>query len=716
MKSNFLLVLFCAAALCAQDIVLTVDPASELAADPGAATGVRIPVLAPKFSIRFLKEHFEVVVTVPYLPGKPPRSLGKKNDDERMFGGDTAEFFVSTAPETGVYRQVALNPSGLSYTAVKRDTSWEPRISANVVHGRDFWTASWSIPYREIGAERPVAGTRWRANFAATVPQGGGIRQSASWSGAKSFHDVSQMGEIRFEKKQEPRLLFWEARKDRLTAKLYVPQSLAGSRAVCTVSDRKFPARTEGGSRVWDIPLFEGEVCSKSVFPVEISLLSPEGKVLLDRSAAAAPPGGLDFEPERFYCPAKMETLAWRHTFPLPAKLLLRDGNGKVLRETDAPARGKLALAGLAPGRYILELRSAKLHSVRLIKIVPGDLTVPDIAPEERFSIRDGLFLLGERPVLPVGASHTPVSGLQADPVFDLNAGNIGACKNAVTFRSLGLYRFLRGKYISAHLHPGTEKIVAAGLAQKAPGNRLVLRLAYEAQFPVTYGDPAARVRLDGKKFYDSLYTFLKACRSDRLFSIHVCQWEKIPDYIGSCDIIEVASWKSGYAPDMMPDLVHYMRDIRRMAKTKPVVFWLGGSIPNGECRTAEELRAGVFCAMLTGLNGVIIHLGHGGVRPERSRLWSVISGVNAELREIYPEFVRGKELPGFVTKCSDKVLWSARRCGDRIILAAVNMTPVSRQLEMTTAKGKIACPVTAWEPLVFSWPAGLKSAAPVVH
>ena len=715
MKSKLLLVLFCAA-LNAGAAVLTVDPASEAAADPGAATGVRIPVLAPKFSIRFCKEHFEVAITVPHFPGKSPRCAGTKDDDTRMFAGDTAEFLVSTAPETGVYHHVALNPANLSYTAKKRDTSWNPRISAKVERGKDFWTARWAIPYREIGAKHPETGTRWRANFAARVPQGREIHQSASWSGAKSFHDISQMGEIRFGKKQEPRLLFWEVKNDRLAAKLYVPETLAGSRAVCTLSGRQFPARSEGELRVWSIPLFEGEVCPKSVFPVEIALQSADGKSLLNCSAAADPLCELEFEPELFYCPARTKTLAWRHTFPLPAKILLRDGDGKVLLETDAPARGELSLADRAPGRYILELRAGKLRAARLIKIMPGDLKTADIAPEEKFSIRDGLFLLGEKPVLLVGASHTPVSGLQADPVFNLNAGNIGSCKNAVTFRSMGLYRFLRGEYISAHLHPGTEKIAAARLAEKAPGNRLVLRLAYEAQFPVTYGDPAARVKLDGKKFYDSLYYFLKACRPDRLFSIHVCQWEKIGDYIGSCDIIEVASWKSGYAPDMMPDLVHYMRDIRRMAKEKPVVFWLGGSIPNGECRTAEELRAGVFCAMLTNLNGVIIHLGHGGVRPQRSRLWSAISGINAEIRELYPEFARGTEMPGFVTECSGKFLWSARRCGSKIILVVLNMTPSPQQLDMATAEGRITRPMTAWEPLVFSWPGDLKSAAPVVH
>ena len=712
MKVKFLFVLICAV-LNSGAAVLTVDPASEAAADPGAATGSRIPVLAPKFSIRFGREHFEVAVTVPHFPETSPRCAGTKDDDAKMFAGDTAEFLVSTAPGTGVYRHFALNPAGLSYTAKKRDTSWDPRITAQVRRGRDCWTASWSIPYREIGAERPEAGTRWRANFAATVPQGRGICKSASWSGAKDFHDISQMGEIRFGKEQEPRLLLWEVRNDRLAARLHVPAALASSRAVCTVSGRQFPARSEGELRIWDIPLFEGEVCSKSVFPVGIELRSADGKLLLDRSAAAAPSGELEFEPERFYCPARTKTLAWRHTFPPPAKLLLRDGNGKVLLETEAPARGEIPIADRAPGRYILELQSGALRATRLIKITPGSLKAADIAPEEKFSIEDGLFLLGGKPVLLVGASATPVSGLQADPVFNLDAGNIGACKNAVAFRSMGISRFLRGEYLSIHLLPNLEKIVAAKLAEKTPGNRLVLRLAYEAQFPVTRGDPAARVKLDGKKFYDSLYHFLKVCRPDRLFSIHVDRWEKIGDCIGSCDIIEIASWRSGYAPDiMMPDLISDMRGIRRMAGKKPVVFWLGGSIPGRACRTAEELRAGVFCAMLADLNGVIIHLGHGGVSPERTRLWSAVSGICAEIGEIYPEFARGTEMPGFVTACPGKFLWSARRCGDMIVLVVLNMTPGPQQLDMTTRQGRIVCPTTAWEPLVFR----LKSAAPVVH
>ena len=146
MKVKFLFVLICAV-LNSGAAVLTVDPASEAAADPGAATGSRIPVLAPKFSIRFGREHFEVAVTVPRLPETSPRCAGTKDDDAKMFAGDTAEFLVSTAPGTGVYRHFALNPAGLSYTAKKRDTSWDPRITARVEHGKDCWTARWSIPF-----------------------------------------------------------------------------------------------------------------------------------------------------------------------------------------------------------------------------------------------------------------------------------------------------------------------------------------------------------------------------------------------------------------------------------------------------------------------------------------------------------------------------------------------------------------------------------------
>ena len=44
--------------------------------------------------------------------------------------------------------------------------------------------------------------------------------------------------------------------------------------------------------------------------------------------------------------------------------------------------------------------------------------------------------------------------------------------------------------------------------------------------------------------------------------------------------------------------------------------------------------------------SGNIIHMGHGFLPPERSRLWSLLSGIHAEIESFYDAWTAGKEIP----------------------------------------------------------------------
>ena len=123
-------------------------------------------------------------------------------------------------------------------------------------------------------------------------------------------------------------------------------------------------------------------------------------------------------------------------------------------------------------------------------------------------------------------------------------------------------------------------------------------------------------------------------------------------------------------------------------------------TVPNNRCRSAEELRAELFLSFLNGGAGAILHLGHGFMPAERSRIWSVISSAGAELDELMEEFhthpaVKIPEVPGFQAALRD--------CGTYRLLVAVNCENRDSDLKLQLPGGKLfSAPFTACEARVF--------------
>jgi len=688
---------------------LVIDPAQDRTTACSAAwEGTEVlPARSPRFAISFLPERFEVTVTVPFLPGEL-RTAGKKDDEEAMFLGDTAEFLVSPDPGSGTYFHIAMDPEGLCYTARKRDTSWEPRISRSVTKHDGFWEMRLGIPYAALGTTRPRPGTVWRANFAAKVPSSAGGKLGASWSGARDFHRIEDMGELVFSSRPEetPRLLSWKIGDGVFEAVLFVPEKYAGSRARCRLGEKTWPARGSGLLRKWEIPVGGNYLFPKNFIPVEIALETPGGTDKLSGRIGVPCPHTL--ETDSFHYTPDMTQVRFIHTFPQPAELRLKTPEGRILFRGSAPAGGAVPLAGLAPGRYTLELRSGTLRTSRLI-VLTRTLSPRPVGREEKFEITDGLFRLGGKPVFLAGGSSTPRAHLQGQHVFNLKSGNCGSLPGAVSLRGLPTYMLIRRRPAVYRLKPEAEKIIDARLAETPPGNREICRLCYEAQIPLVAGDEKSPRPADAAAHYARQYAMLKKRAPERYFSIHVDRPEALEKFIGSCDVFEYASWRSSYARNMMRHLVGDMERLREKAGKKPVIFWLGGSIPDGECRLAEELRAAAYCAVACGLNGVVIHLGHGGLRPERRRLWSVISGIAAEMQDVYEDFAAGTPEPGFVTELSGDFFCAARRCGGKVRVIVVNMRGSEQRLRLKTRSGETDEVLTPFEPVSFAWETGEK-------
>lgn len=673
----------------------------------GAAQCELLPVKTPEFSLELLKDSFKVTIKTPILPGEKLSCAGKKHDEERMFTGDVAEFFISPDLNSHVYYHIAANPAGLTYTAKKRDISWNPRIKTHVSRGKNFWMAEFIIPYKEINTTAPSPATKWRANFAASVKTGT-AKKSCSWSGAYDFHNLSEFGTIRFDNKPLPRITVWEANCDKINIKLYLPEQYAKYKAVCEVNGTQYPAAKKGNTLSLEIPIQQNYIFPKQYSSVKLRLLSPDGKTVYSRTGRVEPENSRTLTVNSFYYTPDMKTLTYQQTFGENARILLKNANNQIIARSAAKRSGSISLAGLKPGSYIVELISGQWRTSRYIRIVPQNFAAVSIADSDRFEIKNKLFYLKNTPVFLVGASATPRNHLQFKNAFNMNTGNIGNLTNAVVFKGLGQTRFLRTPFSCSFLAKSADRIIEKNMKTNPAGNRHVHRLAYEAQIQLATGNIKAPRKIDAASYYDKLYKKLKKEYPKRYFSIHIDKAERLPDFINSCDIFEYASWRSSYAVNMMPNLNKDMKDLRRKAGKKPLIFWLGGSIPDPQCRMAEELRAAVYCALINNINGVIFHLGHGGLRQERTRLWSLISGINAEIQPIYREFASGKEIPGFVREVKGNFVYSARLCGKVIRMIAVNLEPAEQTLDMKTIAGNFKIKLSPFEPVYMNTAANI--------
>ena len=209
-----------------------------------------------------------------------------------------------------------------------------------------------------------------------------------------------------------------------------------------------------------------------------------------------------------------------------------------------------------------------------------------------------------------------------------------------------------------------------------------IARIAYEAQIPVALkdgGDGVSEFVSDCPLFYRNCYRELKRKFPSRLFSIHVDNLSVARDYAPCCDILEVSL---PYEPNPLVGLKELMNRIVSDARGRPVVLWVGASLPdNGKYRTADELNTLARYAVLRGAMGCVWHLGHGSVPKENKRLWSFIRGCEKSVQTWYPEWVRAKPLEACCHGESG-IEAETRILDGRQIVVAVNLSPGERGFE----------------------------------
>ena len=630
-----------------------------------------IPAKSPQFEFALTEKEVKVKFQVPYPAGAV----------EGVFSGEVFEFLISPGAAEKDYYHFAVNPAGKYYTARNKDTSVQLPLAVKVFKKADHWGGELTIPRAAVKLERVHENMVIRANFAATLFDNG-VRRVVSWNPAASFHDLSTFGKITFsDRKEQIFVKAWGVQDGNLKIKLHLPPRYKDFPATLTTPWGTLTVK-DGDTKELTTPLY-----NKDSLPVKfysrftVTVKDKAGKTVFSRSGETAgfPPYFLKLD--RFYYAPQDKELSFEHNFPRESALKVYDQAGRLrLQCTPLPFRGKLDISELSKGCYRAVISSGNMRTSRSFIVTSSGFTAPEISSGAALDIREGKLVLGNTPVFAIGGSSTAKPALQFAPCFNLRSGDYGLLPNAIDLEGLPLWKLIRQPETGFRLLPDWEERLKRYLSGNAGAKRKISRLGYEAQLP--FYDAAGK-RGDGVKFHTGLYRKMKKAHPGMLFSIHVDDEKEVSRYLPACDIVECAYWSSSFAEALYPDLIKDMRNVRKLAKDKPVIFWVGVSVPDNFTRTAEELRFAAYCAMICNLNGVIFHLGHGGIAENQSRIWSVVSGINAELSAVYPRFASGTEMPELVKYCRGNFLWSLRKCGNTLMLAVVNLSPAEQKLTM---------------------------------
>lgn len=595
---------------------------------------------------------------------------GTGNDDMAVFSGEVFEWQIAPGKTGDMYWHLALSPSGYMYSARKTDMSWNPAglLKKNTVRGNE-WSFRLELPYHLIGAKKPQNGEVWRMNLARTA-RFNGQSETASFSGAANFHAPGQFSEVIFGKdvpeknsvllrtadtrKQPYVLTFTSSRMpEQVRLDYYAGEKLVFS-GTC---------RPQNGRLTAEIPVTIGYIPLKSQIPSRVELRNAATGRLVGSSACLVTTGNADaLTLDRFYYTPADGAIRFRHTMGKDLTLRLTGPQGVVFSAPQQEESGSIAfvLPGtapqkkgvltLTPGRYVLELSNGKSRTSRVFFVLKNVPESKPVSAPQRLSVSGEQIQLNGKPVYLIGLSNTPKVFFQFGDAHNLRYETRGVRKDAVQLAGIPGAPLFRTPF-TGRTYPPDDVYAAksADFVREIKNSRPALfRISYEANIPkaVTAADGTVTPG-DTDELMLKTYRAVKQANPELVYSIQTDKPSKIASLSKACDVFEAALFSSSYAQSMLPNLLRDMTAVRReLSGRKPVIYWLGGTIPDNLCRRAEEIRAGVYLSILSGFSGNIIHMGHGFLPETRTRLWSLLSGILYEVEKFYPQFAAGQPLP----------------------------------------------------------------------
>ena len=635
-------------------------------------------------------------------------SKKEKDDNMKLFDGEHIELLLSpNGKADGIYYHLAINPAGSIYHAKIRDTSWTPVYDLKIEKLKDRWIADLFLPFTSLDVKEPPAkGKVWLGNFCRTYAAGKNVTEHSSYTASKNFHALSSMAKIQFDGKTPYaalRLLKFQPMKNG-NLKLQVAKNGTTPAALDIISNQKLLKSVDlSGLDVknQEIVIDDKYVPLKNVRLVALELKDRNGNVL-DRKEGTLLAADTHFLLLNRYIYFKNEPL--KFTVQLMPGILRIKQEDNVISSTKINALQNNLQLNLAPGRYVAEYEAGGKYTscVFLVQDAPP---APQTALKNKFTIDGSMVKLDGKPFYLFTTSEGKLKNYQYYPDYTYRYGP-GFRKNAIRRNGVPLQNFIRkpktGHAFVKNLDARLEKFIQS--QKKHQKTNIVYLLAYEANMAVFLRQPDnSLLAVDPPAHFKRIYTRMKQGMPEAKIAIHIDHLDRLEEFIDCCDIFEFASWNSSYhGTNLLQNLKQDLLSVRSQAKGKPVVMWLGGSIPNPHCRTAEELRAGVYASILNGAAGNVIHMGHGGIPVSRTRFWSVLNSIPRDVESFYADLMTWEEVKDFVIPAGmdGKAVISPN---GELLLVLLNNTLSEKKvtLELPGTYGKRTMTFTPLEPRV---------------
>ncbi len=657
---------------------------------------------------------FQVVLQKP--AGETFIQQGKADDDMAIFAGDIFEIQINPPNAGNNYFHFALSPSSFMYTAKKRDRSWNPQgIIKHSKSAGNRWEFSLFVPYTDLETTMPQVNDQWRINLGRTNIDAQGNVEYSSYSGATNFHDIFQYSTVTF------------GNSDTVKAPL-IKQIICDEKSVKCIFDRlshpeEIIAECSTGDIAAAMPLTAGKAGCSVTVPLD-GYIPAKGSRLFSITLKNKTTGKIEFSqtahlpinpqpdqlvPDRFYYLAGKGSIKIKQLLGKDAVLSLKNDSRCIVRIPNAQEEEKISLQDLAPGRYVLEVQNNNMRTSRVIFILPHQPELQPIPPNAPLKIVDKKYMeLAGEPVFFWGTTASAKYFFQFTPAVNFLYGPAAGQPNGVLNPGMPISSKIHRQPVTCYTFPDLESsanIIREYAAKLNPERPALYRIRYEASLPeLIINEDGSKTTLIPDERFARMYKEAKKANPDILYTIHIDDPRFINNYVSSCDIFEYASFASSYSPNLMH---HFPDDIKHLtthAQDKPLIFWLGGSVPDGYCRSAEELRCAVYYGIMHNIIGNIVHLGHGHLPESRTRVWSLISCILAEIQTFYADFITGTDITSELRNESSKDIYckAVRTKKGGIIIIAVNTSPVEATFR-STLDGKVytKC-LTPFEPYVF--------------
>lgn len=678
------------------------DPAAECGAFI-ARKGVCSLSEPSRIRLSYNKDGIVLEASLYPPPGKKFSCKGKKNDDMALFGGSVFEFQLAPPAQKGVYYHFALSPSRWMYTAKKQDMKWEGmgvQYVSKCIPEKE-WRFTLTVPFRSLGEKPPRKGDVWRFHMGKSVETAFEKVEHSSISGARDYHKVEQYGFLVFGKKAPleqsmvlsqivPRgknyTFYFRSENKADPGTLYY--SLADSSHGGVLPLQK--SRQAGLQEVTFSPLRPGGVMPlKENIALSLCIRRRNNDVLYRGNVSLSVKELSSVSLDRFYYTPSDPGIRYTHTLPGKCRAVVKRGGNIVHTEKNVSCSGTLSFAKLklAPGRYVFEVTDG-LHAVQqlffVLKSVPA---LPPLKKGVGLEIRkDRTFSMGGESLYLLGLSRARVA-IPYKSVFNFSYNPAGARENAVVMPGMPGGKLVRKPFTGRIYGDDSQylKRLADYVCKWKDGKRGVFHLlSYEASIPAVVRDSGGKV-VPGSPadLLKRAYRTAKSLAENSLFSIHVDRANQIPFYAASCDIFQCALYSSSYGEDMIPCLEKDLEKLRIAVPDKPLIYWLGGTIPHYQYRIAEEIRCGVYLSILKGMAGNIIHMGHAPMPLSRTRMWSLLGGLPVEIEGFYKDFASGETLDFSLEKESPFAAAMRKLPGGGRILIVVNTKATEERLSL---------------------------------